>query len=116
MQTIREKGGLEDLKNEIRNLTLADHPNVVKLIEECKTSNHHYLFFEYCNGGSLSDLRTITETLSEGIVRSIGLQILKGIKYLHSINIVHRDIKAENIMLHFPDLEKDMNLNPCMSR
>ena len=46
---------------------------MIRLVEEKKTKNHHYLFFEYCNGGTLNDLRAITETLSEGIVRSIGL-------------------------------------------
>jgi len=31
------------------------------------------LFFDYCNGGTLSDVKDITETLSEGVVRSIGI-------------------------------------------
>ena len=73
MQDVRDKGGLEDLKNEIRNLRKADHPNIVKLIDEKKTVDHHYLYFEYCNGGTLNDLKLISNTLSEGVVRNIGL-------------------------------------------
>ncbi len=74
MRVIREKGGLEDLQNEIRHLKIAGgHPNVVKLVDERKTNDHYMLFFEYCNGGALSDLRLISETLNEAIVRSIGL-------------------------------------------
>lgn len=70
---MRDQGGLDDLRNEIRNLKQIDHPNIVKLLEERKTPNHHYLFFEYCNGGTVYELRNITETLCEGVVRSIGL-------------------------------------------
>lgn len=50
--------GLEDLKNEIKNLKKSDHANIIKLLDERKTKNSHYLFFEYCNGGTLSDLRS----------------------------------------------------------
>jgi len=73
LHLIQDKGGLEDLKNEIKNLKQSNHPNIVRLVDERKTRNHYYLFFEYCNGGTLSELRSLTETLSEGIVRSIGL-------------------------------------------
>lgn len=116
MRVIREKGGLDDLKSEIKHLKIAsDHPNVVKLVDERKHGDQYMLFFEYCNGGTLSELKNVAETLQEGVVRSIGLQLLKGIKYLHSLKIVHRDIKAENIMLHFPDLQEDLSFNPNMS-
>jgi serine/threonine protein kinase len=70
---IEEKGCMNDLKNEIKNLHKVNHPNIVKLVEEMKSINHHYLVFEYCNGGTLSDIKEYTEMLSEGVVRSIGL-------------------------------------------
>jgi serine/threonine-protein kinase ULK/ATG1 len=70
---MKDKGGLEDLKNEIKNLKQSDHPNIVKLVEERKTKNSHYLFFEYCNGGTLSELRSLSDNLGESLVRSIGL-------------------------------------------
>jgi serine/threonine protein kinase len=115
MERIREKVAEQDLKNEIRNLKNTSHPNIVKLVDERKTPQYHYLFFEYCNGGNLAKLRESLETINEGIVRSIALQLLGGIRYLHSNNIVHRDIKAENIMLHFPELEEDLKINPRMT-
>ena len=65
--------------NEIKNLNKVNHMNIVKLVEEFQLYNHHYLFFEYCNGGTLSDVKEYTETLSEGVVRSIGIQLLKAI-------------------------------------
>lgn len=115
MRVIREKGTVDDLRKEIRNLKISSHPNVIRLVDETKTQEFHCLFFEYCNGGNLMKLRDIAETMSEGVVRSIALQLLSGIRYLHSLNIAHRDIKAENILLHFPDLEEDLQLNPVMS-
>jgi hypothetical protein len=73
LKLMQDKGCIEDLQNEIINLNKVNHPNIVKLVREFKTENHHYLFFDYCNGGTLSDVKDITETLSEGVVRSIGI-------------------------------------------
>ena len=73
LRLIEEKNCMNDLQNEIKNLHKVNHPNIVKLVEEIKSINHHYLFFEYCNGGTLSDIKEHTEILSEGVVRSIGI-------------------------------------------
>ncbi len=62
------------------------------------------------------DLKNISDKLNEGIVRSIGLQILNGVRALHQLKIIHRDIKAENILLHFPDLSDDLLLNVNMKK
>jgi len=54
-------------------------------------------------------------TLQEGIARSIIVQVLKGLSHLHENNIVHRDLKADNILLHFPTLESDENFYNLMN-
>ena len=68
-----EKNAMDDLKAEIRHLKLCKHPNIIRLLDERTTEDHHYMFFDFCNGGTLSDLKKISETVNEGIVRSIGL-------------------------------------------
>lgn len=55
---------------------------------------------EYCGGGSVSDLIKIRkETLTERQIASVCASALKGLHYIHSINKIHRDIKAGNILL-----------------
>ncbi len=73
LRLIHDNGCMEDLQNEIMNLNKVNHPNIVKLVQEFKSDNHYNLFFEYCNGGTLSDIKEMTETLSESVVRSIGI-------------------------------------------
>ncbi|SMN21118.1 similar to Saccharomyces cerevisiae YDR122W KIN1 Serine/threonine protein kinase involved in regulation of exocytosis [Maudiozyma saulgeensis] len=75
------------------------HPNICKLYEWHILSNHYYLIFEYVNGGQLLDYiiqnGLLTEKKSREFARAIGSVLL----YLHKNNIVHRDLKIENIMI-----------------
>ena len=73
LRVLRDSSALEDLRCEIRHLKKARHPNIVNLIDEKKTADNHYLFFELCNGGTLSDIKAFTDSLNEGTVRAIGL-------------------------------------------
>ena len=104
------------LKNEIAILKELKHKNIVKL-EDVKTTNkYYYLVMEYCNGGSLSDcLKEYQEKngkpFSEEIVQYLMRQIVEAIKYIHNKNIIHRDLKLDNILVNF-HMEKDKkNLN-----
>jgi serine/threonine protein kinase len=57
LKIMKHKHALDDLKSEIRHLKHCDHPNIIKLLDEKRTHENQYLFFEYCNGGTLSDLK-----------------------------------------------------------
>jgi serine/threonine protein kinase len=57
------------------------------------------IYLEYIPGGSLGSLITKYGPLSEKLIKIYLRQILLGLKYLHSLGIVHRDIKAENVLL-----------------
>ena len=83
--------------DEIEILKALNHPNIVKLIEFYGTEDAYYIVDEYCPWGELYD--KAVGYLSETQISIIFKQILSGIAYLHSKNIVHRDLKLENILI-----------------
>ena len=109
------------LKAEITILKNLDHPNIVKLKEVKKTKKHFYLVMEYCNGGELQSFldkyqEKNKHAFTEEIVQYLMRQIMSAMYYLHSRNIMHRDIKLENILLKFDSLEDKENLNITKSQ
>jgi len=100
-------------QNEREILKELDHKNILKLIEIKENSRFYFLVKEYCNGGSLRNcLKRYQEEydkpFSQEIIQHIMRQLVDAIKYLHSIDIIHRNIKLENILVVF-DSEEDKN-------
>ena len=92
-----------------------DHPNIVKYKGLYEDDENYYIFTEYCNGGNLDNAKKnyynkYNKPLSEKIVKYFVLSILNGLVYMNKYNIIHRDIKGENILLHY-DNEKDLITN-----
>ena len=92
------------IKDEIEILKNLDHPDIVRIIESFNTKNSYILITEYCEGGELFD--QVKNQLSETQIAVIFRQLLSGLAYLHSNNIVHRDLKLENILIHEKERSK----------
>ena len=102
--------------NEINILKLLNHPNIVKFIDLKRTQNHYYIMMEYCNGGELSKvLGKYTEKNGKPfppeIVQHLMKQIIDAFKYIHGKDIMHRDIKLENILLNYDNNEDKESQN-----
>ena len=76
-----------------------NHPNITKILELFESEKYILLIMEYINGGNLFSFVKKRRKLSEKTSKFLFKQIILGIKYIHSMNIVHRDIKLENILI-----------------
>ncbi|KAI9260641.1 kinase-like domain-containing protein [Phascolomyces articulosus] len=118
---------LENLESEISILKGIRHPHIVGLIECQKTDTHIYLVMEYCSMGDLSQYikrkrssksaRGASGGLSERLVRHFLKQLADALQFLRSKNLVHRDIKPQNLLLippsedpHYDQKEPNMPL------
>ena len=86
------------IKIELDLLERISHPNIVKYYGSFFKSHYLYIILEYCSGGSVLKLLKIIKK-NEDIIRQYTFQILQGLEYLHSNNVIHRDIKCANILI-----------------
>ena len=81
------------------------HPHIIKLYETVETLTKISLVVEYGGKHSLLDYLKENYPLAEPIMRRIGNQLLSALQYLHEKNIVHRDIKLQNILMLDQDVK-----------
>ncbi|KAM0789064.1 hypothetical protein ACM66B_003127 [Microbotryomycetes sp. NB124-2] len=92
------KQDLPEIMSEIDLLKKLDHPNIVQYRGFVRTPDCLYIILEYCENGSLQSITKKFGHFPESLVALYILQVLQGLVYLHDQGVIHRDIKASNIL------------------
>ena len=118
------QGGGESLIDEIEILKSLEHPNIMKVYESFVFDNNYYIVSELCDQGHLLSKMEKLEKMDQIVVKYLMEQIFNAVAYLHSKNILHGDIKLENVLLYtaskrggrrFTSINVDFNENASLT-
>lgn len=92
---------LQHLNSEIKTMKMLIHPNVIKFIEHYSSNTQTVIIMELAESGNLLDLlnRYPNNCLPENEAKFCCYQVCKGLEYIHSKGIAHRDIKVDNVFV-----------------
>ena len=93
-------------------LQMINSENVIRLEEIIRTPNNYYCILEYANGGSLQSLLNHWKRFPEPVAKEMIKQLIAGCSALYEKRVMHRDLKLDNILIHFPD--RSSSLTPAV--
>ena len=96
----KEADTVQRFQREVAIQAKMEHPNIITVVDFDRTPDGYYFFvMQYVAGQSLSDLVKDKMQLTTEEFSQVAMQILDGIEYAHRKNIIHRDIKGDNIII-----------------
>lgn len=108
---IVEKDNLISINETEKNkLCSIDHRNIVRLKDIVEENNFYYFIYEYCPYGNLLNYLSRKQSVSEKVLVDICRQLFLGLKYLHDNQIIHREIKPENILVYNIDSDESIQI------
>jgi len=94
-----DKETIERFSNEIRLARRIRHKNVCGMFDIGEADGAHFITMEYVHGEDLKSMIHMSGSLSLGMLLSVGKQVCDGLAEAHSLGVVHRDLKPQNIMI-----------------
>lgn len=98
-QDKRQASMIKALRDEIELLKHLEHPHIVQYLGWEESGEHISIFLEYVPGGSIASVYRKHQKFEEAVIKNFTKQILEGLSYLHAKGILHRDLKADNILV-----------------
>lgn len=97
---LKNEEELQDLNVEIDILSVCRHPNIVELIEAYYYESRLWMLIEFCEGGAVdSIMNELEKPLTEPQIKYICHELCEGLTFLHKNKVIHRDLKAGNVLL-----------------
>lgn len=108
----KDKNKRSRVQNEVQILKrLSFSTKVPRIVEALEDDNAFYIIQEWCRGGPVQEYVSVYDKYSENTVASIIRGVLRGLHHIHEAGVIHRDIKASNILL--ADKSEDAEVKIC---
>lgn len=110
---LAKQSRLDLIVNEIMIMKESHHDNIVNFLDSFLVRGDLWVVMEYMEGGALTDVIENNNSMTEQQIATVCLETAKGLDHLHSQNIIHRDIKSDNVLLNFQGQVKISDFGYC---